>query len=240
MNDIGLTHIESLDSETVNVPGLDVDEALEKTITLGKTKLRNRRIFKAISGFSVVGVLVFIFLGASLLFGSTDQSVRNDVIKTAQTQFSKIDTKETPEVIEEQPVIQQSTTPTNPAPVIEPKLVSIRSFGNSSLCNITAPSDPGPGGVVIGPSTNVQIWEPSTGETRVENVAVSSRQLTIKNVAHNNGVRGAFVDLISGFDSAASYANITTLGFTYCESGYKLEITPRNNASGYTITTTSL
>lgn len=241
MNELGLTHIDSLDSEVVNIPGLDVDSALEKTIKSGKKKLRNKRIIKGASIVAVFSLLGFTFLGVSSFLNSEDGNIRSNAIQSAQKQFQKVKTTDIEVIPAEEIPTQEVPTPTvATAPVVTPKLVGIKSFGNAGLCNIIASTDPGPGGVVIGPSTSLQTWNPSVGQTRVEVVPNSGRQLVLKNVANNNATYGTFVDLISGFDSSSSFANITTFGFKYCESGYVLEITPRNNAGGYAISTTSL
>lgn len=240
MNELGLTHIESLDSEIVHVPGLDVDGDFEKTVTLGKSKLRNRRLIKGASAISALSFFAIALFGISQAISAEDGSVRNGVIQTAQKQFDNVQTNdviETPAEIVPAPATNVPPA-TNPAPVIDPKLISIKSFGNAALCNIAPNPNPGPGEVVIGPSS-VQTWNPSIGQSRVEVVPSSGRQLVLRNIASNNATNAAYVDLVSGFDSVNSFADITTLGFKYCESGYALEITPRNG-SGYAISITSL
>ncbi|HQZ14858.1 MAG TPA: hypothetical protein PLT55_03360 [Acidimicrobiia bacterium] len=123
MNELGLTHIDSLDSEVVNIPGLDVDSALEKTIKSGKKKLRNKRIIKGASIVAVFSLLGFTFLGVSSFLNSEDGNIRSNVIQSAQKQFQKVKTTDIEVIPAEEIPTQEVPTPTvATAPVVTPKL----------------------------------------------------------------------------------------------------------------------
>ncbi len=255
MNELGLTHIDSLDSETVSIPGLDIAGDLEKTILLGKKKIRKQKLIKGLSAISVLTVATLAFLGGNAILNSPEIGVPNSVIKAAQNQMPKAETLQNQEVpilptqepiadvppATQVPLQKQPTQPPikkqltqNP----QPKLIVLKSFGNPALCNVSSNPDPGPGGVIVGSGgSHAEPWYPTRiGQSRLETVLANGRQLVIKITAPSNGVRVAYADLVSGFDSANSYLNVTTLGMRYCETGYMLAVNPLD-AGGYSVQT---
>lgn len=234
MNDLGLTHIESLDSEQITIPGLDIDADLASTIELGKKKLRKRRIITASS--SVAGVLI-IGLSFFSLFLDFKNSGNPDSTRVATSKTSNIETKvkgkttvkeKTPAVTTATQVV--STTAKTKTVAIAPTLVPILQYGDSNLC---IPKTANENGIDIGTSISSSVWKPAINETTSVTATRSGNTIGLKNVASNQATNGAYVDMVSGFSKPTSYANITTLSFTYCEVGYKLTIASKGPEGGY-------
>lgn len=234
MNELGLTHIESLDSEQVSIPGIDIDAALESTIARGKKKIRNRRIIGFSSGLA--GLLVVCLAIFSLVYDFSqtrdDQNVSiataNNVKSATKVKGETITKDETPAVTTATVAASVKTAPKPQA--IVPSLVPILQYGNSSLC--TPSPDP-----ALNTATSISKWNPQIGESTTIYAGNVGHPIVLKNVASNQATNGAYVNMVSGYSQTNSFANITTLGFTYCETGYKLSITSQGSGGGYVLST---
>ena len=232
MNDLGLTHVESLDSDRVTIPGLDIEGDLASTIELGKKKAHRRKLNVIASGFAGLAVLCLALLGVTQLFNETE------INTVATTQNKKVETKvkgETQVRTSEAPVTTPATTIV--ANVIEPKLVPILQYGDASLCKVSSSTASSNGEVQIGSSQSVESWNPAIGGSKTIFAGNPEHEIVLVNTANNNATNGAFVNMTSGFDKNNSFADISTLGFTYCESGYKLTISSAGSGKGYFLNT---
>lgn len=234
MKDLGLTHVESLDSEQITIPGLDIDSALATTIELGKKKLRNRRIITASSTLAGVLVVGLSFFSLFLDFRNPSNPDNNQVA-TSKTSKIKTKVKGTTTVKNTTPAVTTATQISSktaiPKPVaVVPNLVPIMQYGNSNLC---IPKTVNENGIDIGTSISSSQWNPPINGTTTVRATRSGNTIGLQNIASNQATNGAYVNMISGFSKPTSYANITTLGFTYCEVGYKLTITSRGSQGGY-------
>ena len=233
MHNLGLTDLESLEEETLVIPGLDVETAMANSIAKGKKKLRNKRIAQA---FSVVSAFVLI-AGVSTFAVSTLGS--EDSPNRERQSALKVDKNETSTTQAPTTVPETTLAPTT-VPVIAPKLISLRTFGNQNACQV--PLTPNEDGVMIGSSKQAEPFTAKVGQTfTIAGGNVSSRiTMTIKQ--HSNATNGAYVDLVKGYSANGSYGSITTMGMTYCESGLKMEIKPiagkaADGTSTYTLST---
>ena len=205
MHNLGLTDLESLEDDKVVIPGLDVDAAMDNSIAMGKKKIRNKRIAQGVSVLSVL-VLVSAITGAVLFNLRSD----NPGVREKETASLKKEKNET--TTTQAPTTQAPTTTV--APVIEPKLVSIRTFGDANVCNFVP--QPNEDGVTVGSSKSVERFNAKVGDTfAIDGGKVLPRiSMTVK--AHNNATNGAFVDLLSGYATNGAYGSVTTLAMTYC------------------------
>lgn len=226
MDELGLTDLKSLDAEQIVIDGVDVDEALNATKVRGSQIVKRRRMIKFVSIGSALSV--FLIAGALVAVNLTGDS---NVQETAEQEVLTTVEIQPPTTLSPSPA-EQVTPTTQAAPVISPRNVTIRSFGSQSVCNPPSSPDPGAGGVVIGPASALESWNPGIGQT-YQVTKTSGETLTLVNKASNNATNGQFVDLQGGFNTSGTYADITTLSFTYCESGLRLAINPTSN--GYTV-----
>lgn len=238
MNELGLTPIESLDSDHVRIPGLDVDKDFADVVARGQKIARQRRLTMISSAFAGLLVVMLSIFGLIQVFNG---SANNDGVRTASKKVAtqvkgKTETRTTSEdaktPTDNSDTSVQTSKPS--APAINPVYISILKYGNSSICT---PPLPGPGEVSIGTSTSVELWNPSKNEATTISAGDPGHDIILTNVANNNATNGAYVELSSGFDRNNSYADVSTLDFLYCENGYKLDIKSAGTNRGYILTT---
>lgn len=225
MNQLGLTDVASLEPDELVIEGLDVDAALAATKARGEKLIRRRKLIRISSIVSSVLVLVLSIGVFALIANNTDSPTR---VRTANR-------VETPE-----PTVTSTVAPTTAVPTtvaraqkIVPTDVSIRHFGDESLCT-PPPSvfEPDPNtGIALGTTHSLETFNAQAGSTY--NVMTTSGS-TIELIARtsNSAPGGIYIDLNSGY-SHNGYARISTMGFTYCEAGMKLVI--NNVANGYAL-----
>lgn len=236
MNDLGLTHLESLDSETIDIPGLDIDDALTRTVARGRAKLRRRRIGQITSAVALVAIL-----GISLVALTS-----NDTTSTASKKVTTVARVKTTTPARALDPHSTSTTgifhPTQVSPNAATKVIgtpiqeTIRDYGDASLCTPPVVDLSNTAGISVGSSTSVDSWNPGDNETKNVPLAYGdSSSLNIVNHWKSSASNGQYADLAPGFDAAHSYAHITTSSFRYCQSGFKLDINSLDNGAGYAL-----
>lgn len=228
MHNLGLTDLESLEDETLVIPGLDVDSAMAISIAKGKKKIRNRRLAQIASG-----AMAFLLIAGvvSVVVFTNESSSPQATTKLGSALKIKTETTTVPSTV---PVTEPTTTV---APVPSPKLVVIRSFGSQSACEFV--EQPNEDGVMIGSAlvkSQPEKFSGKVGERFSVPGGKISSDIVLVVKESLDATNGQYVDLESGFTTSGSFANITTLGFTYCESGLKMTIEPQAG-SGYVLNT---
>ncbi|HMS25192.1 MAG TPA: hypothetical protein PKB15_05855 [Acidimicrobiia bacterium] len=233
MNKLGLTHIESLDSDTVTIPGLDVDAALANTIALGKKKIRRHAYVRIMGGAAMLLVITLSAFGIVRFFDDTS----GNVSRVATTDKTKTVSKVAATTIA--PVTQPDVVTTTPPALTTQSRwtqgIDSRFYGDRSVC--TPPpgiNEPDPAtGVAIGTSVSEEKWTPQPGETKT--VSVNGRNVVLKNVVENGS---SSVKFQSGLGRANTFGEeYVSGGVTYCESGFNLQAGPIISEPGYIIRT---
>jgi hypothetical protein len=231
MNELGLTDFESLQSDELVIDGLDVEGALASTKARGETLLRRRKIIRLTSILSAVAIAV-LSIGTVIAVANSDTSEAGS-IRTATRSETTVPTTVVPSTT----VVASTAPPTVLRPQIAPAYVSIRQFGNEAVCSPPASVfEPNADGIVIGTSNVAESWNPQVGGTYSVSKPAGG-EVTIIAKASNSAPAGQYADLASGFSTSAGYANISTLDFTYCESGLALAI--ERSGAGYILNITT-
>ncbi len=236
MNKLGLTHIESLDSDTVTIPGLDVDAALSNTIALGKKKIRRHAYARITGGAATVLVIALSVFGIVRFFDDSSGSAsRVATTDQAITVPKIVATTVAPTT---QPEVVTTAPPATAAPQSRwTQGIDSRSYGDRSVCTPPASvSEPDPAtGVAIGTSVTDEKWIPQPGETKT--FSLNGHNVVIKYIVESGS---SSVKFQSGLGRDGTFGEESAAGgITYCESGYNIHAGPIISEPGYIIRTES-
>jgi hypothetical protein len=228
MDELTLTHLESLDSDMITIGNVDIDAALKSTIARGQTKIRRRRLLTITSVASSVVVVVLVGAFAFAIARDDSHSVR-----TANKKAKAISRVEQSTTLAPTTTITSSSVPHNkltPPATATTQLSTVvyRNAGDQSLCEAVTNSD-------IGSASTMSLWNPAVGETQhFEGGTTGSSSFDLVARESSTAPQGKYIDVVQSV-SANVYIYVSNFELTYCDGGLTLHVAQNN--PGYTVST---